>query len=446
MGVSTPGGVEFEDIFIRALGCLAVSDGELGENELKILQTTYQEISQKPLDLKSFGGNFEWAAKTPFAEKLEFFTAQKSAISVEHREIMLDMGLLMMIADKEIKTQELQTFHLVFGALGFSQEAIAAKIRKIIPEYGAAIKPNQSKTSVGDAYTASEKQKSVPNQRMKQSPPTTKKNISSKSNIRKARILVSSLFVIAILGLVGYRYHQFSQLRKEYVGSIEKVRQNIANNKQKMEAAHQERLNNDDITSGRIAQQFHKDEWSERNNKNPIYAQSKREKAIIEVAEISSDEKFSDVDVLEKVAKMIAPNKAKVKLIKMKGGYKIDLSFDMAEVTTGEHGARTKHHTIESLKREVVDIVSWVMKDMFEHCKSRSLSAVQVACQHGVKQSSFGSSTGPVKMQDIYKVKMGKKEARKIYDWKVVPAYQIAEAWTTVKNEFPKLRILTSNN
>ena len=114
-------------------------------------------------------------------------------------------------------------------------------------------------------------------------------------------------------------------------------------------------------------------------------------------------------------------------------------------MTSGEEGSRTKHHTIDSLKREVIEIISRVSKDMYDHCGQKGIGSIAAACTHGVRQTQFGLPFGGTTVtKTIYQCSITGSDAKKIPDWRGVPLHKVEDMLAVEHNEFPYLRIVTT--
>ena len=65
-------------------------------------------------------------------------------------------------------------------------------------------------------------------------------------------------------------------------------------------------------------------------------------------------------------------------------GITLHIDFDMSSMTSGEQGARTKHHTKDSLRKEVISLISRVTNDIFQFCRGLNIASIYVGCRHYV--------------------------------------------------------------
>jgi len=88
-------------------------------------------------------------------------------------------------------------------------------------------------------------------------------------------------------------------------------------------------------------------------------AMTPEERSGIKAVALEASPKGSDIDVDESLQ-----------------GLSLRIDFDMSSMTSGEHGTRTKHTTKESLKKEVITLISRVTNDVFQFCRDFDLEAI----------------------------------------------------------------------
>jgi len=204
---------------------------------------------------------------------------------------------------------------------------------------------------------------------------------------------------------------------------------------------HQAILRDEEVISGRRAEEQHRVEWQERMAYDPKYARTPRERTILEIAEIAGDESIDAQQVLEKVAELASPRNAEVTVEEQEGAFRVKVAFDMAVMTSGEEGSRTKHSTIDSLKRETTEIIARVMKDLYDHCGKRDIEQIEVACKHGVEEWIAPGIPGPTSIIVIYDCRMSTADVVKIGNWRSVQLHTVADHLEVQHNNFPNIRI-----
>jgi len=207
------------------------------------------------------------------------------------------------------------------------------------------------------------------------------------------------------------------------------------------------------LISGRKARASHSAEWLKREAHETDLATTAIEKTILEMDRISKEQATSPKEILEKVARLASPKRSDITVTAWQDVWVVRVGFDMAVMTRGEEGSSTKHTTKDDLKREVVEIISRVMKDLYDHCGDRGIHKIEVACKHGVREqvvgpsgfalSDLGFDTGTTVMKEIYRASIPAAAARKVSDWRKVPLHNVSDMLTVDHDEFPYLRIST---
>ena len=122
----------------------------------------------------------------------------------------------------------------------------------------------------------------------------------------------------------------------------------------------------------------------------PEYALTPREKALLRLRQLASDSTRSYHDKIVALAREASPAGSDVALSESSSGLALRISFDMSSMTSGEVGTRTKHFTKESLRKEVVTLISRVTHDLFQFCKGFGLDVISVGCRHRVETDGAG--------------------------------------------------------
>jgi len=304
----------------------------------------------------------------------------------------------------------------------------------------------------------------------------------------KKTLLPVSLLGLLVLGaaiLIQRGKNDISQLRTQYETEIERLEAANQSQAEQDLAEHRKLMADAALISGKRAREVHEQEWTRRCEYDPAFARTTREKTILEIAALSKDRSLPAQELLQRVATLAAPKKSTIEVTLVKGGFRIVVTFDMSVMTSGEEGSRTKHLSIESLKREVIEIISRVSRDMYDHCGQKGIDTIAIACTHGVRasQSGLSSGTDPFKgrftlpgtynfnrqsgvrirkesqfppsllhpssggstvTKTIYKCAITGSGAKKVPDWRRVPLHKVADMFRVEHNEFPYLRIVTT--
>lgn len=138
---------------------------------------------------------------------------------------------------------------------------------------------------------------------------------------------------------------------------------------------------------------FYQQELAGRRSYDQRFALSPRERAQLHMKMLATDTTRTFHDAISSVAREAAPRGADISVRESRQGIELHIYFDMSTMTSGEHGTRTKHNTVASLKKEVGTLISRVMNDVALFCRDLNLSTIHVACRHYVKTSLPGGRT-----------------------------------------------------
>lgn len=122
--------------------------------------------------------------------------------------------------------------------------------------------------------------------------------------------------------------------------------------------------------------------WQERKTFNSKYAMTAREKAQLEMLNLSKDRTKNIEEIIKEIALKTAPRNSSVNVYTSASGFNLDINFDMSELTTGEEGVRTKHDNVDSLKQDVVRLISKVTNDVYQFCQGLDLESISIGCRH----------------------------------------------------------------
>jgi hypothetical protein len=175
--------------------------------------------------------------------------------------------------------------------------------------------------------------------------------------------------------------------------------------------------------------------WLQRKNFDRRYAVSPREIAQLEMLSLASDRSRPINEIIRAIAIKASPRNSNVRVTTQGGQTRLDIDFEMSELTAGEAGSRTKHSTLASLKDEVVRLISKVTNDAFQFCQDLDLETVAIGCRHGVNEAGIRNSL------IIYKVTLDKRDIRELKHNPFLDAYSTTKYFRVEHDEFPNLSI-----
>jgi len=214
----------------------------------------------------------------------------------------------------------------------------------------------------------------------------------TKPPITFLEVIFSVFIVIVIVGVCYAIVVTPNILRKDFSALIVNEDEKIVALKQKqeeglneVEAELQEELSLIDAEKLRLeAVQNYKSIFDGRQSFDKRYALTSREKTQIRMRELASDSAKSYHQAISSVAQEASPKGADIRTTESLRGIALHIDFDMDSMTSGELGTRTKHTTKESLKKEVLSLISRVTNDVFQFCKKLELDTIHVGCRHHV--------------------------------------------------------------
>jgi ribosomal protein S27AE len=213
------------------------------------------------------------------------------------------------------------------------------------------------------------------------------------SHARTSSRLFNALIIVALVG-VSYGIMVTPRiLKKDYPDLIAREQEKTARleteedkHLAEVEARLQKELSRVDAAKLRQeAVQAYKCILDSRKSFGKKYALTPREKAQLRMRNLATDATKSYHQAIKAIAEEASPRGADMRVSESFRGIALHIDFDMSSMTSGEHGIRTKHHTKESLKKEVVSLISRVTNDLFQFCKDTELETIHVGCRHYVR-------------------------------------------------------------
>ena len=201
------------------------------------------------------------------------------------------------------------------------------------------------------------------------------------------------------------------------------------------------------IDSSKLAKQA-KDhyavEWKARQNYSPQYALSARERALLAMQALARDPTKGEREIIREIAAKVAPKNSRVAVSETNLGFRLDVDFDMSELTAGEIGTTTKHSTVDSLKKEVVRLISQVLNDVYQFCEALELKVISIGCKHLVRQYDENRSYIGDSNIVLYKVRLGASELGEMKHNPFLDTYSITQRFKVEFDDFPNLSITES--
>lgn len=180
--------------------------------------------------------------------------------------------------------------------------------------------------------------------------------------------------------------------------------------------------------------------WQERENYDSRFAMTPRERAKLEMLALAKDKNKSVEQILRSIAEKASPKNSQVDVNTTNRGLELDVEFDMSELTSGEKGSRTKHTTVDSLRKEVVILISRVTNDVYEFCRDIDLETISIGCRHFVKYDHrYGSL--PEENITLYRIRLDKKDIRELKHDYFLDFYSTRKYFKVVEDNFASVYI-----
>jgi hypothetical protein len=192
----------------------------------------------------------------------------------------------------------------------------------------------------------------------------------------------------------------------------------------------------------RSADDHYKQELSGRSSFDKRFALSPREKTQLHMQSLVSDSTKSFHDAIRAVAKEASPSGADIGVRESSQGIALHIDFNMSSMTSGENGTRTKHLTKESLRKEVVSLISRVTNDIFQFCNDLELASIHIGCRHIVKtRYEYGETRDENTM--LYKVGIQKSRIGTLTNNPFLDVYSTTRHLEVDEDNFGTIEIVT---
>ncbi len=193
----------------------------------------------------------------------------------------------------------------------------------------------------------------------------------------------------------------------------------------------------------RSAAAGYREELSSRKSYDKRFALTPREEAQLQMQSLASDSTRSFHDAVRAVAQKASPQGADVAVREAGGGLALYIDFDMSSMTSGEHGTRTKHLTKESLRQEVISIMSRVTNDVFKYCRDLDLTSIHVGCRHIVAIRGRNGTTSD-ENTILYKVGIQKNRITQLSNNPFLDHYSTTRHFEVEEDGFGDIEIVTT--
>ena len=191
------------------------------------------------------------------------------------------------------------------------------------------------------------------------------------------------------------------------------------------------------------AAEQYKQELAGRKSFDKRFALSLRERAQLHMQALASDSTKSFHDAIRSVAQEASPKGADIGVRESSRGIALHIDFDMSSMTSGEHGTRTKHHTKDSLRKEVMSLISRVTNDIFQFCKDLNLASIHVGCRHLVRTQYPNGATHD-EITVLYKIRIQKNRVEELTNNPFLDVYSTTRHFEVEEDNFENITIITT--
>lgn len=189
------------------------------------------------------------------------------------------------------------------------------------------------------------------------------------------------------------------------------------------------------------ANEYYRGILNARKSYDKRYALTPREKAQLRMQELSSDSAKSYRETIKAIALEASPKGSDIDVVESLQGMALHIDFDMSSMTSGEYGTRTKHSTKETLKKEVITLISKVTNDLFQFCKELELEDIYVGCRHYVSTETIIGREYDKNMI-LYKIRIRKQNIPVLTNNPFLDVYSTTQYFEVEEDNFDNITIV----
>jgi transposase-like protein len=253
--------------------------------------------------------------------------------------------------------------------------------------------------------------------------------------------------IIAPIFIISKRHNYLASIKSKYEHQIKYMQDKFVVTKEELKSKYDTEVKkiNPVELRGKAVGHYEKI-WEERKGYNTKYAITPREKSQLEMLALSKDKTKSIEDIIKRIAIKAAPRNSTMNVFLSGGGYNLDIDFDMSELSSGEEGARTKHNTVDSLKKDVVRLISKVTNDVYQFCQDLDLESISIGCRHFVRQYNEYKTYIGQENKTLYKIRLEKKNLKELRNNPFLDTYSTTKYFTIEVDNFSNITISMSQS
>ncbi len=260
-------------------------------------------------------------------------------------------------------------------------------------------------------------------------------------------LIVFAIDIIVPIVLISKRHTFAVNIKSKYELQFKKMQDAFEKGKGNLKENYDNEIKKIDIAELKTKATEHYEKiWEERKKYSSKYAITPREKAQLEMLALSKDKTKSIEDIIKGIAVKAAPRNSTINVLSSGAGYNLDIDFDMSELSSGEEGTRTKHHFVDSLKKDVIRLISKVTNDVYQFCQNLDLESISIGCRHYVNQYDEYKIYRGEANTVLYKIRLDKKDLRELKDNPFLDTYSTTKYFKVEEDDFPNLEIKESKS
>jgi hypothetical protein len=248
--------------------------------------------------------------------------------------------------------------------------------------------------------------------------------------------------IIAPILIISKNHNYLPGIKSKYEHQIKDMQDNFVVTKEELKVNYDNEVNKiNPLELRKKAVEHYEKIWADRKGYDTKYAITPREKSQLEMLALSKDNTKSIEDIIKRIAIKAAPRNSTINVFPSGGGYNLDIDFDMSELTSGEEGTRTKHDTIDSLKKDVVRLISKVTNDVYQFCQNLDLDSISIGCRHFVEQYDKYKIHRGQENEILYKIRLEKKNLKDLKNNPFLDTYSTTKYFTVKVDRFSNIKI-----
>ena len=220
------------------------------------------------------------------------------------------------------------------------------------------------------------------------------------------------------------------------------------------EQAHRKMLADTDRISGAAADRKRAEEWARRQRHDPALASSAMEVNLLKMEGLGRDPAVSALRALKEVATMASPPGSRVEVSPFQERFLVKIAYAHSSLAEGEAGGVTRHHNVQTLRREVEVMSAQITRDVFEACGSRGIEKLQISYNHGMQFSLVPRAATEaeraqllkksiVRMSRLHRVALDQKRAAGVSDWHSLTLTRVKGLLAVEYDSLDRINIVT---